>query len=89
MTTRRCPRCSGDTMHMHSHVIRRCPKCSGGYTPDAWRALYHLKTESYEADEHGPASKLEWRKCRCGNSLSIDLLDPENAAFAATKKEVP
>jgi hypothetical protein len=62
---------------------RPCLTCGRTITPAQWLGLRHLTTQRYPAEEPGePAMELEWRACSCGNSVSVDLEDPDYELFA-------
>jgi len=73
---------NGNRGSQKSH--RKCSKCCCKYDSGAWMALPSIAVDEYPADAFGPAQRNVWRKCRCGNSLVIDFLDPEWAYFAAS-----
>jgi hypothetical protein len=43
-------------------------------TRSLWNALQLVGYQSFDADEYGPAQRIELRNCGCGSTLALDLL---------------
>jgi len=51
-----------------------CKCCGRKYDATSWAGLHLVGVQEYEADQFGPAVKLELRDCECTATLSVDLL---------------
>ena len=63
-------------------TVRNCLTCGRNHTPDDWRALDIIELQELPGDDGETPMLLEWRRCICGNALSIDLADPQWEAFS-------
>ena len=41
--------------------------------PQRWVKLVHIGDTVFEADETGPAERIEMRNCTCGSTLAISI----------------
>lgn len=41
--------------------------------PQRWVKLVHIGDNVFEADETGPAERIEQRNCSCGSTLAISI----------------
>ncbi len=57
------------------HVRRPCPRCHAVFDAPAWNALEHVI-----ALDDGAGRELDVRRCSCGNSLSLTLVDDDEGS---------
>jgi hypothetical protein len=69
-------------------MVRNCLTCGRDHTADDWRALDWIETQDLPGDEGETPMRLEWRRCTCGNALSVDLADPRWESFAGQRGPV-
>lgn len=70
---------------------RHCLSCGRDITVAEWQGLPSTGMQCLPAEEPGERDmRLEWRRCPCGNSLAVDLEDPDFVLFAvlAASREV-
>lgn len=62
--------------------IKQCA-CGCSYSQSEWLSLPFAYREHFDADEFGPRSDAEFRHCRCGSTIGIDV------DFVEDPKETP
>jgi hypothetical protein len=69
------------------NYTRHCLTCGQNHSVKEWSKLRYLDTQCIDGELDERPMALEWRKCTCGNSLHVDLKDPENARFVALAQQ--